>query len=55
MHADSLGPELVRDTLNVLLKHESDIESVAKEIPALTRKAVESKGDAVRQSGFPDL
>ena len=55
MHADSLDTELVRDTLNVLLKHESDIESVAKEIPALTRKAVETRGDKTLQAGFPDL
>lgn len=55
MHADSLDAELVRNTLNVLLKHESDIESVAKEIPSLTRKAAETKGDPARQSGYPDL
>ena len=55
MHADSLDTDLVRETLNVLLKHESDIESVATELPALTRKAVETKGDVSRQAGYPDL
>ena len=55
MHADSLDTELVRSTLNVLLKHESDIESVAKELPAITRRAVETKGDPAMQAGYPDL
>ena len=55
MHADSLDTQLVTSTLNVLLKHESDIDSVAKDLPALTRKAVETQGDTSRQAGFPDL
>lgn len=55
MHADSLDHNLVRDTLNVLLKHESDIESVSKDLPAITRRAVETKGDGARQAGYPDL
>lgn len=55
MHAEHLDTELVRSTLNVLLKHESDIESVAKDLPAMTRKAIETKGDPNRQAGYPDL
>ncbi len=39
MHVDSLDVDLVRDTLNVLLKFEQDIESVRRNIPEITRKA----------------
>ena len=55
MHAEHLDTELVRSTLNVLLKHESDIDSVATELATMTRRAVETKGDAARQAGYPDL
>ena len=41
MHADSLDSELVRDTLNVLLKFEQDITSVERRIPTLVRKSAE--------------
>ncbi|HLJ62800.1 MAG TPA: MoxR family ATPase [Stellaceae bacterium] len=37
LHAHELAPELVRETLNVLLKFEDDIEAAAKEIPAMIR------------------
>ena len=40
LHTDSLAPEMVRDTLNVILKFQEDIENVDAEIPTLTRKAV---------------
>ncbi len=40
LHADSLAPEMVRDTLNVILKFQEDIDNVDAEIPTLTRKAV---------------
>ena len=40
LHADSLAPDLVRDTLNVILKFQEDIENVDGEIATLTRKAV---------------
>ena len=40
LHTDSLAPELVRDTLNVILKFQEDIDNVDAEIPTLTRKAV---------------
>jgi hypothetical protein len=39
MHVDSLDVDLVRDTLNVLLKFEQDIEGVKRDIPEITRKA----------------
>ena len=40
LHTDSLAPEMVRDTLNVILKFQEDIDNVDAEIPTLTRKAV---------------
>ncbi|MCG8547079.1 MAG: MoxR family ATPase [Alphaproteobacteria bacterium] len=39
LHADSLSVDLVRDTLNVLLKFEQDFAAVRRSIPELTRKA----------------
>jgi MoxR-like ATPase len=39
LHADSLESDMVRDTLNVLLKFEQDIAVVERSIPVLTRKA----------------
>ena len=39
LHTESLDPDLVRDTLNVILKFQEDIENVDKEIPVLTHKA----------------
>ncbi|MEM7661729.1 MAG: MoxR family ATPase [Pseudomonadota bacterium] len=41
MHADVLDEAMVRDTLNVLLKHESDLESVSPNIGKLVRDAVD--------------
>ena len=41
MHADTLGEDMVRDTLNVLLKHESDIEAVDLKIGKLVRDSVQ--------------
>jgi len=38
LHADSLEPELVRDTLNVILKFEQDIVAVEPQIVELIRK-----------------
>ena len=56
LHADALDPDLVRNTLNVILKHESDIASVDTKIGELTRKAVSDDADAGRlKSGYPDL
>ncbi len=42
MHASSLEPEMVRDSLNVLLKHQSDIAAVDGEIDNLVRQATEN-------------
>ena len=47
LHADELDPKLVRDTLNVILKFQEDIETVDAELTTLTRKA---QGHAPLQS-----
>ena len=39
LHADSLDPDLVRDTLNVILKFEMDMEGVAPQIGEMIDKA----------------
>lgn len=39
LHADTLDENFVRETLNVLLKHENDIAAVSAEVPKLVRKA----------------
>ena len=39
LHADRLDPELVRNTLNVILKFQEDIDSVQPELRTLTDKA----------------
>jgi len=41
LHVDALGEATVRETLNVLLKYESDIEAVSPRINALARSARE--------------
>ena len=38
LHAEALDPKLVRETLNVILKFQEDIENVDSEINALTAK-----------------
>ena len=38
LHAESLEPKMVKDTLNVILKFQEDIENVAGEVNALTAK-----------------
>ncbi len=42
LHAESLNVDLVRDTLNVLLKFEQDFAAVRRSIPELTRKAAQA-------------
>ena len=44
LHASVLDVDLVRDTLNVLLKFEADIEQAAKQLAGLTHKALEAGG-----------
>ena len=39
LHASTLDPDTVRDTLNVLLKYEIDMESVAPQISEMIDKA----------------
>ena len=41
MHADALDETLVRETLNVLLKHESDIDAVSTDLGRIVRDAVD--------------
>ena len=40
LHTESLDPELVRETLNVILKFQEDIDNIDHEISTLTQKAV---------------
>ena len=40
LHAERLDPQLVRDTLNVILKFQEDIENVNGEVMAITNKIV---------------
>jgi MoxR-like ATPase len=47
LHADHLEPDMVRDTLNVLLKFEADVKAVENKIPALTYQVRRDTGDAV--------
>ena len=46
LHANELGPDIVRDTLNVLLKFEIDVAAVTKQLPALLRAADPEAGAA---------
>ncbi|MEM1434868.1 MAG: MoxR family ATPase [Pseudomonadota bacterium] len=39
LHAEELAPELVRQTLNVVLKFQDDIDNVTPDIPSLTQQA----------------
>ncbi len=41
MHADQLDGDMVRKTLNVLLKFETDIEAVQNKVAEMTRKATD--------------
>ena len=42
VNSDELDTKLAEDTLNILLKHQQDIEVVKKEIPALVSSATET-------------
>jgi MoxR-like ATPase len=44
LHTSVLDVDLVRDTLNVLLKFEVDIEAAGKQLAGLTQKAREAGG-----------
>ena len=41
LHADKLEPELVRSTLNVILKFQEDVEGVRRELPMLMQQIKE--------------
>ena len=42
LHAHALEPEMVRETLNVLLKFEQDIQAIEPQIAELIRKPVQA-------------
>jgi hypothetical protein len=42
LHADALNGDLVRDTLNVLLKYETDIDAVTPQVSELVRKSAQA-------------
>jgi MoxR-like ATPase len=44
LHANMLQADMVRDTLNVLLKFESDIEAAGKQIDSMAHKARKEAG-----------
>ena len=55
LHASALDEDFVRDTLNVLLKHESDIAAVTPEVRKLVREATAPPGTRPAAVGYPDL
>jgi MoxR-like ATPase len=55
LHATSLDEAFVRDTLNVLLKHESDIAAISPSIPKMVREATGPDARGRLASGYPDL
>ena len=55
MHTTALDEEFVHTTLNVLLKHESDIAAVSKELPRLVREATGPDKAGRTSSGYPEL
>ena len=42
LHTETLDPDLVRETLNVILKFQEDIDNIDKEIPSLTHSALQN-------------
>lgn len=55
LHADSLDESLVKKTLNVLLKYETDIDATANKIGSLARKAASTSEGARLPSGYPSF
>jgi len=47
LHADTLDPSLVRSTLNVILKRQSDVMEIAPKVDALVGAALRDTADAV--------
>ncbi len=42
LHTESLNPDLVRQTLNVILKFQEDVETVEAELQSITHRAIKS-------------
>jgi len=42
LHSESLDPELVRQTLNVILKFQEDVETVQSELQGVTNRAIKA-------------
>ena len=55
LHSSSLDEQFVRDTLNVLLKHESDIAAISPQIPKMVREAIGTDSGGRTASGYPDI
>ncbi len=55
LHAGTLDETFVRDTLNVLLKHESDIAAISPDIPKLLRESSKTRPGERSASGYPAL
>ncbi len=47
LHAEALDPKMVRDTLNVILKRQTDINEIARKVEVLTKTAL---GEAPAQA-----
>ena len=43
LHSESLDPDLVRQTLNVILKFQEDVETVQSELQGLTNRALKTQ------------
>ncbi len=52
LERDTIDPELVRETLNVLLKYEDDIKTAEKEIPAMVKSG--TAGENEKSGGVRD-
>jgi len=55
LHANTLEEDFVRDTLNVLLKHESDIAVITPALPKLVREATGPDARGRMASGYPEM
>jgi MoxR-like ATPase len=55
LNANSLSEDFVRDTLNVLLKHESDIALIQKELNKHLSAGFETEGRPRGRAGYPDM
>ncbi|MAK62046.1 MAG: ATPase [Ponticaulis sp.] len=55
LHADSLDEAMVRQTLNVLLKHESDIDAVSTGVGTIARNAASASDEKRLPSGYPSF